>query len=55
MEKKLLGLVEKIDKEGILLPNKIGKIEKGTSVKNLINKNGNDEAKKREIIAAFHR
>lgn len=51
---KVKELAKKIEKEKIKLPNRIGKIENGSSIKNLINQNWKDEEKKREIIEAFH-
>lgn len=55
VEQKITSFANKIKKEQIKLPNRIGKIEDGSSLKNLINKNWNNEERKREIIAAFHK
>lgn len=51
---KISAFANKIEKENIKLPNRIGKIENGSSIKNLINQNWKDEEKKRELIEAFH-
>jgi hypothetical protein len=55
IEPKVHAIAEKIKKERIDLPNKIGKIEDGSSLKNLFNKNWKDLERKEEIIAAFNR
>ncbi|CAM4101964.1 hypothetical protein BAQ48_00085 [Bacillus luti] len=55
IEKKATFIANKIKKQKINLPKTIGRIEDGSSVKNLINSNWHDEEKKREIIAAFNR